>query len=132
FRCASDDCDTMHELPVLDWELHSLAQATRAKYGPSWATKFREMWGAPLAQRYDVHLLLSAYAQAPTKLYVAGLFYPPKVQQDALLVAAFVGAPAMVRGVFPLADGGRARVERHPLVDVRVFRLGALGIRFPV
>src|SRR5439155_24149414 len=51
---------------------------------------------------------------------------------DALLVAAFVGAPAMVRGMFPLADGGRARVERHPLVDVRVLRLGALGIRFPV
>ena len=83
FRCASDDCDTMHELPVLDWELHSLAQATRAKYGPSWATKFREMWGAGLAARYDVHLLLSAYAQAPTKLYVAGLFYPPKVAEDA-------------------------------------------------
>ena len=83
FRCDSDDCDTMHELPVLDWELHSLAQATRTKYGPSWATKFRETWGAPLAERYDVHLLLSAYAQAPTKLYVAGLFYPPKVAEDA-------------------------------------------------
>ena len=25
----------------------------------------------------------SAYAQAPTKLYVAGLFYPPKVAEDA-------------------------------------------------
>jgi len=83
FRCASDDCDTTHELPVLDWELHSLAQATRSKYGPSWATKFRETWGAPLAERYDVHLLLSAYAQAPTKLYVGGLFYPPKVAEDA-------------------------------------------------
>jgi hypothetical protein len=83
FRCASEDCDTMHELPILDWELHSLAQATRTKYGPSWATKFRETWGAPLAERYDVHLLLSAYAQAPTKLYVAGLFYPPKVAEDA-------------------------------------------------
>jgi len=83
FRCASEDCDAMHELPVLDWELHSLAQATRTKYGPSWATKFRETWGAPLAERYDVHLLLSAYAQAPTKLFVAGLFYPPKVAEDA-------------------------------------------------
>ena len=36
-----------------------------------------------MAERYDVHLLLSAYAQAPTKLYVAGLFYPPKVAVDA-------------------------------------------------
>lgn len=83
FRCASDDCTGPHELPILDWELHSLAQATRSKYGQSWATKFRETWGAPLAERYDVHLLLSAYAQAPTKLYVAGLFYPPKVAEDA-------------------------------------------------
>jgi hypothetical protein len=83
FRCASDECDTTHELPVLDWELHSLAQATRSRYGPAWATKFRETWGAGLTERYDVHLLLSAYAQAPTKLYVAGLFYPPKVAEDA-------------------------------------------------
>jgi hypothetical protein len=82
FRCASDDCDELHELPVLDWELHSLAQATRAKYGASWATKFRETWGTGLSERYDVHLLLSAYAQAPTKLYVAGLFYPPRIAED--------------------------------------------------
>jgi hypothetical protein len=83
FRCASEDCTTTHELVVLDWELHELAQATRARYGPQWATKFRETWGAALVERYDVHLLLSAYAQAPTKLYVAGLFYPPRVAEDA-------------------------------------------------
>src|SRR5439155_22625099 len=84
FRCACDECDATHELPVLDWELFSLAQAIRAKYGAAWATKFRETWGAGLSERYDVHLLLSAYAQAPIKLYVAGLFYPPRVSEDAL------------------------------------------------
>jgi len=83
FRCASEECASMHELPILDWELHSLAQATRAKYGPEWATRFRDTWGAGLTRRYDAHLLLSAYAQAPTKLYVAGLFYPPRVVEDA-------------------------------------------------
>jgi hypothetical protein len=83
FRCASDDCAAAHELPVLDWELHQLAQATRARYGSEWATKFRETWGASLTERYDVHLLLSAYAQAPTKLYLAGLFYPPRVAEDS-------------------------------------------------
>jgi hypothetical protein len=82
FRCASEDCAATHDLPILDWELHALSRATRERYGPEWATKFRETWGAGLAQRYDVHLLLSAYAQAPTKLYVAGLFYPPKVAED--------------------------------------------------
>ncbi|HEV8537082.1 MAG TPA: hypothetical protein VGR87_15365 [Candidatus Limnocylindria bacterium] len=83
FRCTSEDCDAPHELPVLDWELHALAQATRARYGPQWATKFRETWGAGLTERFDVHLMLSAYAQAPSKLFVAGIFYPPKVAEDA-------------------------------------------------
>jgi hypothetical protein len=82
FRCASEDCAATHDLAILDWELHALSRATRERYGPEWATKFRETWGAGLARRYDVHLLLSAYAQAPTKLYVAGLFYPPKVAED--------------------------------------------------
>jgi hypothetical protein len=83
FRCASEDCATTHELPVLDWELHAMTRATRERYGQAWATKFRETWGAGLAERFDVHLLLSSYAQAPTKLYVAGLFYPPKAAEDA-------------------------------------------------
>jgi hypothetical protein len=82
FRCASEECATTHELPVLDWELHALARATRERHGPEWATRFRATWGAGLAERYDVHLLLSSYAQAPTKLYVAGLFYPPRVQEE--------------------------------------------------
>jgi hypothetical protein len=83
FRCASDECAELHELPVLDWELHAMTRATRERYGQAWATKFRETWGAGLAERFDVHLLLSSYAQAPTKLYVAGLFYPPKAAEDA-------------------------------------------------
>ena len=82
FRCDSDECSATHELPVLDWELLSLAQATRARFGPTWATAFRENWGAKLTERFDVHVLLSSYAQAPTKLYVAGLFYPPKAAED--------------------------------------------------
>jgi len=83
FRCASEDCGTTHDLPVLDWELHALARATRERYGSAWASQFRQTWGASLAERYDVHLLLSAYAQAPSKLFVAGLFYPPRVAEDA-------------------------------------------------
>jgi hypothetical protein len=83
FRCASDDCTTTHELAILDWELHAMARATRERYGAAWATRFRDTWGAGLSERFDVHLLLSAYAQAPTKLYVAGLFYPPKAAEDA-------------------------------------------------
>ena len=82
FRCASDDCETMHEVPVLDWELAAMSRATRERYGAAWATKFRETWGAGLAEKYEVHLLLSSYAQAPSKLYLAGIFYPPKVAED--------------------------------------------------
>ncbi len=82
FRCASDDCSGPHELPVLDWELHEMARAARERYGAQWATRFRATWGAPLYTKFDVHVLVSAYAQAPTRFYVAGLFYPPRMKED--------------------------------------------------
>ncbi len=83
FRCASDECAATHELPILDWELYEMARLSRERYGAQWATRFRESWGAGLFERFDVHLLLSSYAQAPTKLYVAGLFTPPREAEDA-------------------------------------------------
>jgi hypothetical protein len=83
FKCDSDDCQGPHELPILDWELHEMARASRERHGQQWATKFRETWGRALFEKYDVHILVSAYAQAPTKFYVAGLFYPPRVIEDA-------------------------------------------------
>lgn len=83
FRCDDPECTGPHDLPVLDWELHEMARASRERFGPQWATKFRETWGAPLFERYDVHLLLSTYAQAITKPYVAGFFYPPRSSEDA-------------------------------------------------
>jgi hypothetical protein len=83
FRCASDDCTATHELPVLDWELQEMARKSRERFGQQWATRFRETWGSKLLERYDVHLLLSSYAQSPTKFYVAGLFYPPRAAEDA-------------------------------------------------
>lgn len=82
FRCASDDCTAAHELPVLDWELHEMARLSRERFGPQWATRFRESWGAALTERFDVHVLLSSYAQQPSKLYVAGLFTPPREAED--------------------------------------------------
>ena len=83
FRCDSDECQVAHELPVLDQELHEMAHRSRERHGQQWATKFRETWGRPLFEKYDVHILVSAYAQAPTKFYVAGLFYPPRAAEDA-------------------------------------------------
>ena len=83
FRCASDDCAATHELPILDWELLEMARLARERYGQQWATRFRETWGARLLERFDVHLMLSSYAQQPTKLYVAGLFTPPREAEDA-------------------------------------------------
>jgi hypothetical protein len=83
FRCASDECTTTHELPVLDWELHEMARLSRERFGAQWATRFREAWGAGLFTRFDVHLLLSSYAQAPSRFYVAGFFTPPREAEDA-------------------------------------------------
>ena len=82
FRCDSDECTTTHELPVLDWEIHEMARKSREAYGPQWATRFRAAWGQSLFERYDVQLLLSSYAQSPSKFYVAGVFYPPRSAED--------------------------------------------------
>ncbi len=83
FRCDDDACDTYHEVPVLDQELQEMARLSRERHGAQWATRFRETWGGPLYERFDVHLLVSTYAQAVTKPYVAGLFYPPRAAEDA-------------------------------------------------
>jgi hypothetical protein len=83
FRCDDEACAAYHELPVLDWEMHEMARATRERYGPQWATQFRRTWGTPLFERFDVHVLVSTYAQAITKPYVAGLFHPPRSGEDA-------------------------------------------------
>ena len=82
FRCDSLACTTTHELPILDWEIHEMARLTRERFGQQWATQFRSTWGQGLFERYDVHLLLSSYAQSPSKFYVAGLFYPPREAED--------------------------------------------------
>lgn len=97
FRCASEDCTGPHELPVLDWELHEMSRASRERHGQTWATKFRETWGAALLERYDVHVLVSAYAQSPARLYVAGLFYPPREPEDAHAHAHHAGHRAHLR-----------------------------------
>ena len=83
FRCDSDACTTTHELPILDWEVHEMARLARERYGGQWATQFRSTWGKGLFEKYDVHLLLSSYAQSPSKFYVAALFYPPRQNEDA-------------------------------------------------
>src|SRR5438034_813960 len=87
--CASRPSPGRARTPIRHWgggagsRRPSLGtSATRERYGPAWATKFRQTWGAGLAEKFDVHFLLSTYAQAPTKLYVAGLFYPPKAAED--------------------------------------------------
>jgi hypothetical protein len=85
FRCASDECTATHELPILDWEVHEMARKSRERFGQQWATRFRATWGQGLFEKYDVHLLLSSYAQSPSKFYVAGLFYPPREAEDAHL-----------------------------------------------
>lgn len=83
FRCAEGPCTAPHELPVLDWELHEMSRLAREREGLRWATAFRERWGAPFFARFDVRILISVFAQAPSRLYVAGLFYPPRVAEDA-------------------------------------------------
>lgn len=87
-RCASDRCREEHALPVLDWEVRETTRALHEREPLAWRVKAQEMWGAGLFTRYDVHVLLSSYAQAPTRFYVAGLFYPPREPESAEAHAA--------------------------------------------
>ncbi len=109
FRCDSDDCQGPHELVVLDQELHEMARVSRERHGQQWATKFRESWGRSLFEKYDVHVLVSAYAQAPTKFYVAGLFYPPRALEDAHEHLHHVAHRDHLRGDAPAADAAAGR-----------------------
>lgn len=111
FRCEDPPCEGHHELPVLDWELREMARSSRQRFGPQWATRFRESWGAGLFERFDVHVLVSTYAQARTRLYVAGLFYPPRVVEDAHAHAHHVEHGRQHRA---LSEEGRDQVREKP------------------
>ncbi len=76
-RCASDSCREEHALPVLDWEVRETTRALHEREPLTWRTKAEAMWGRGLFERFDVHVLVSAFAQAQARFYVAGLFYPP-------------------------------------------------------
>jgi len=77
-RCLSDGCREEHALPILDWEVRETTRALHEREPLRWRAKAEAMWGGSFFDRFDVHVLLSTFAQAATRFYVAGLFYPPK------------------------------------------------------
>lgn len=82
-RCDAAECAEEHAFPVLDWEVRETTRALHERDPLGWREKAEAMWGDAFFQRYDVHVLLSTYGQAPTRLYVAGLFYPPRERETA-------------------------------------------------
>src|SRR5919201_3581555 len=87
-RCLSESCREEHALPILDWEVRETTRALHERDPLSWRAKAETMWGSPFFDRFDVHVLLSSFAQATTRFYVAGLFYPPKAVESAAEHAA--------------------------------------------
>jgi hypothetical protein len=82
-RCGSDTCREEHALPILDWEVRETTRALHQREPLAWRAKAEAMWGDALFERFDVHVLVSSFAQAPTRFYVAGLFYPPRALETA-------------------------------------------------
>jgi len=82
-RCLSDSCREEHALPILDWEVRETTRTLHEREPLAWRAKAEAMWGPSLFERFDVHVLLSSFAQATTRFYVAGLFYPPKAAESA-------------------------------------------------
>ncbi len=87
-RCDAASCAEEHALPVLDWEVRETTRALHEREPLTWRAKAQAMWGARLFERFDVHVLLSSFAQAPARFYVAGLFYPPRAAEPAEVHAA--------------------------------------------
>lgn len=82
-RCESADCREEHALPILDWEVRETTRALHEREPLGWRAKAEAMWGETLFERFDVHVLASAFAQSPGRFYVAGLFYPPRSAESA-------------------------------------------------
>lgn len=82
-RCLSDTCLEEHALPILDWEVRETTRALHDRDALGWRAKAEAMWGRTFFERYDVHVLLSSFAQAQARFYVAGLFYPPREKESA-------------------------------------------------
>jgi hypothetical protein len=87
-RCLSESCREEHALPILDWEVRETTRALHEREPLRWRAKAEAMWGPAFFDRFDVHVLLSSFAQSPTRFYVAGLFYPPKAAESAEAHAA--------------------------------------------
>lgn len=82
-RCLTDLCREDHVMPILDWEVRETTRALHERDLAGWREKAEAMWGATLFERYDVHVLVSAFAQAPSRFFVAGLFHPPRMPESA-------------------------------------------------
>lgn len=82
-RCDAPDCPEEHALPILDWEVRETTRALHEREPLAWRAKAEAMWGGALFERFDVHVLLSTFAQSPGRFYVAGLFYPPRAAESA-------------------------------------------------
>jgi hypothetical protein len=87
-RCDSQECRDEHTLPILDWEVRETSRSLHEREPLAWRTRAEAMWGAGFFERYDVHVLVSAFAQAPSRFFVAGLFYPPRAAETAAEHAA--------------------------------------------
>lgn len=82
-RCASEACREEHVLPILDWEVRETSRSLHERGPLDWRSKAEAMWGSNFFARYDVHVLVSSFAQAPSRFFVAGLFYPPRMVESA-------------------------------------------------
>lgn len=81
-RCLAESCREEHALPILDWEVRETTRALHERDPLNWRTAAEGMWGERFFGRFDVHVLVSTFAQAATRFYVAGLFYPPRAAES--------------------------------------------------
>jgi hypothetical protein len=84
FRCGDVDCKG-HAMMCTDWEMLQAYRSWRREYGNNWEKKFRQRFEDEMINKNETHFFVGTLHQYPKNWIIVGLFYPPKIEQEALL-----------------------------------------------
>jgi len=83
FSCDESFCNG-HTMTCVDWEMGQSWRKWKSKYGEGWKAKFRQKYEAEMIEKNDTHFYVGTVHRYPGTWIIVGLFYPPKIAQEAL------------------------------------------------
>jgi hypothetical protein len=86
FRCEEPGCGG-HRMKVVDWEICESYRKWHNQYGDrEWREKLVEKYERQMQERFDTHFFVGTMLQHPQSWIVIGLFYPPRVAAEQLML----------------------------------------------